>query len=447
MKRLLRLFAPAGALGAAAVLWIPCISHGFSVTGTDLDLTQRHVRVFNNFLDASANDNTTPHPCFPGYVGAELAIWKAIVEWGSGPHGNGDGDPTQPNLGDGAANFDAYWRGNADSVGGMNDNVMSATTNCAGGVTAFIETPLSDGWRIRFCEDLEWHDGPGAPPPGGADLQGVATHMYGRALGLGSSNVAGATMSPTILGSAVAARSIEPDDIAGVQFIYGSKAADKPRLDSVDLSGGLLTIQGANFDLADNEVWFTEGTTLTGVPSNGSTITVAAPLDVGPGDVLVRVPGSGGDALSDAEPFDAVDDSCGTQPYCIAAPNSAGPGVNLTSLGSTSVSGNDFSLVAFGAPASVPGLFFYGSNQVQVPFGDGFRCAGGIVRRLQPPVMADAGGQYLRPVDFTQPPANAGAGAITPFSIWNFQLWYRDPMGPGGTGFNLSDGLRATFCP
>jgi len=31
---------------------------------------------------------------------------------------------------------------------------------------------------------------------------------------------------------------------------------------------------------------------------------------------------------------------------------------------------------------------------------------------------------------------------IVPSADLNFQLWYRDPMGPGGTGFNVSDGLN-----
>ena len=30
-----------------------------------------------------ANQNVTPDPSFPGAVGAPLAIWKAVVEWGS----------------------------------------------------------------------------------------------------------------------------------------------------------------------------------------------------------------------------------------------------------------------------------------------------------------------------------------------------------------------------
>ena len=66
---------------------------------------------------------------------------------------------------------------------------------------------------------------------------------------------------------------------------------------------------------------------------------------------------------------------------------------------------------------------------------------------MQPPVLADpTTGFVSKPISFLTGPASAGSGQITPDSTWNFQLWYRDPMGPGGTGFNLSDGLSVTFC-
>ena len=75
--------------------------------GGQLGLAQRDFRIFDNFLDTQANDNTTPHLQFPGYAGAEMAIWKACVEWGSTLHGDGSGDPHQPSdLGSGNANFD-----------------------------------------------------------------------------------------------------------------------------------------------------------------------------------------------------------------------------------------------------------------------------------------------------------------------------------------------------
>ena len=36
---------------------------------------------------------------------------------------------------------------------------------------------------------------------------------------------------------------------------------------------------------------------------------------------------------------------------------------------------------------------------------------------------------------------------IQPGDTWNFQMWYRDPMGPCGNGFNLSSGWTTTFTP
>jgi hypothetical protein len=81
-----------------------------------------------------------------------------------------------------------------------------------------------------------------------------------------------------------------------------------------------------------------------------------------------------------------------------------------------------------------------------VPFGDGFRCVTNPVHRLVPPQAFDGGGGALRHLDFTQPPADAGPGQIVAGSTWYLQAWYRDPAA-GGAGFNLSDGLRASFCP
>jgi hypothetical protein len=41
---------------------------------------------------------------------------------------------------------------------------------------------------------------------------------------------------------------------------------------------------------------------------------------------------------------------------------------------------------------------------------------------------------------------SSGAGLILAGSVFNFQLWYRDPGG-GPQGFNLSDAIELTFCP
>jgi len=130
--------------------------------------------------------------------------------------------------------------------------------------------------------------------------------------------------------------------------------------------------------------------------------------------------------------------------YCSGAPNSAGPGAAIGFGGTTNVADNDFELRATQAVPGQFGLFYYGPNQVRLPFGDGFRCVGGATTRLNPPLVIDPSGSALRPIDFQSLPPG---GQIVPGSRWNFQFWYRDPTGPLGSGFNLSDALSVAFCP
>lgn len=437
------------AAGVAALVLVPAATQALQSLGWSLSLDQRDVRIYDNFVDATANDNLARDPSFPGVTGARMAAWKAVVEWGSGPHGDGTGDPTQANLGDGGASFDALFLGDAPGVGSLNDNVMSAISGCGGGIIAFVEGPGADGWRMRFCEDFVWDDGPGPPPPTRVDLQGVATREYGHALGLGNSAAPGATMAPGT--SAVDARSIEPDDIAAIQALYGVADPAKPLVDGATITVNLITITGANFAALDNEVWFAGGGILlevTGVPSNGTILQTFLPAQADTGDVFVKVPGTTGASLSNAFPFDR-DVTCDPSSYCISAPNSAGGGASITWFGTTSWLANDFGLSAGGAIPNEFGLFFYGPEMQQVPFGDGFLCVGGGatgIVRLNPPMLADPQGGMLRAVDFTLPPADAGPGQILPGSVFDFQYWYRDPAA-GASGFNLSNGMHAVFCP
>jgi hypothetical protein len=136
----------------------------------------------------------------------------------------------------------------------------------------------------------------------------------------------------------------------------------------------------------------------------------------------------------------------GTSTYCVAAPNSVGPGAHIGSSGSTVIALNNLTLTCNGLPPGTNGLWFYGPNAAQVPFGNGFRCVTGTVFRLGPPQTSSAGGTVARALDLTVPPASSGPGAILAASTWRFQLWYRNPAA-GGAGFNLSDGLEAVFCP
>ena len=136
--------------------------------------------------------------------------------------------------------------------------------------------------------------------------------------------------------------------------------------------------------------------------------------------------------------------------YCATSPNSATLGAIMDWSGSVNIADNNFNLVAMEAPADKPGLFYYGSTEIQTPFGDGFRCVGQGATgtfRLYPFATTDAQGTVTRQLDFTAPPASTGSGQILGGATWKFQYWFRDPMGPGGNGFNLTDGLSVTFCP
>jgi hypothetical protein len=136
---------------------------------------------------------------------------------------------------------------------------------------------------------------------------------------------------------------------------------------------------------------------------------------------------------------DGTPAGCDTEVYCTAAPNSVGSGANISITGSTSVSANDLVLHAGPVP-NQPAIFFYGPNQIELPFGNGFRCVGGSVKRL--PVVFGSGNSIDHAVDNTLSPS---LGFITPGSTWNFQAWNRDPAA-GGANFNLSDAIRIDFC-
>jgi hypothetical protein len=369
--QLKKLILPAAALCGAALLLVPEDSQAFVTFGFQLPLTQRDFRVFNNFSDASANNNTTAHPNFPGYTGAVMAIWKGSVEWGSGAHNNGQGDSQQTSLGNGGANFDPSFQGLATGIGGANDNIHSELVGDQGGTLAFTEGVGSDGWRIRYISVWTWQDGPGAIS-GGTDLQGVATHEYGHALGLNHTGVSGSTMLPAIIGNGVPSRSIESDDIAGVQAIYGLKSATKPTITNVvkNTTTGQVTITGTNFGASGLEVWWTAKTNGNGVPiknlnvtstAGGTQIVVTPPTTAGPGDVLVKNSGTAGSVLSNAWGFDpgtTGGGGGGPVPNITAANPAILPAVTIDGPPTVTLTGTGFTGVNAVAINGVPLLDF-----------------------------------------------------------------------------------------
>jgi len=150
--------------------------------------------------------------------------------------------------------------------------------------------------------------------------------------------------------------------------------------------------------------------------------------------------GVSGDLFLDGQV--AADFDCPTPVnYCPLSPNSVGPGATIFATGTTSIGANDLVLQCDLLPPNQFGIFYYGPNQIQQPFGDGFRCVGGSVFRLPP--LSTGGGSLSFPLDQTDLPPG---GEIAVGQVVNFQCWYRDPAA-GGSGFNLSDALSTGFCP
>ncbi|MFT7669300.1 MAG: hypothetical protein ACI8X5_002000 [Planctomycetota bacterium] len=449
---------PSLGLGIAVSLLLPTQNiEAWSLIGGSLSQNQRDFRVFNNFSDASDNNNQTPDDQYPGAQGAVMAIWKASVEWGVVPHGDGSGDSTQAAIGSGEANFDPSFQGLATSTGNSNGNTHSQISGSSGGVLAYCETPISDGWRIRYYENINWADGPGTIAGNSYDIQGVACHEYGHALGLGHSAANGATMYPSIGNGIEAQRSISNDDRGGLAAIYGAASASKPVITGVSVGGNQITVTGSGFDNSGNEIWFTQaGTGGTGTPikatslnsTGGGTMIVATiPATAGPGDVLVRRNNTSHSGLSNAWPtsLESTGPSCDSPVnYCDPLPNSVGSGATISYSGTTGLVANDLTLTVLGVPAGVPGLFFYASNQTAGFFGEGLLCVQGDLKRLNVQIT-DSLGFVSKTLDLSSAPFDSGNGQAIAGETKNFQFWYRDTAG-GPNGFNTSGALEVTFC-
>ena len=120
-------------------------------------------------------------------------------------------------------------------------------------------------------------------------------------------------------------------------------------------------------------------------------------------------------------------------------------GAALTASGSNSIAAADLVLNTTGLDPGKPGLYFQGDNLVSMGlgamFGDGLRCAGGEVVRMQV-VTADFFGDSSTSVDVAQ------AGGVSAGEVKRYQLWYRNPgVSSCLTGFNLTNGYEITWTP
>ena len=339
MKNVLRLSLGSLLLAGTVTVVVPENASAWSTIGGSLGLTQRDYRIYDNFTDSTCHDNTTAHSNWPEYTEVELSAWKAGADWGSRSLGDGSGDGSQNNVGDGGANFNFIWAGNAGNTGGYNGNIISPLSGSSGGVLAYCETPISDGWRIRFYESWTWDDGPDNVPSSRMDFQGVACHELGHALGLGHSTAGGnPTMSAYASGNGVSDRSITSDDIAGIQQgVYGAMSSSMPEVTDLQGSlnaGGTLIVVGNNFSSTGNEVWFNNNGTSANGPdgdpvkvtnlasTNGGTqISLTIPTTgIEGGSIHVKKSGSGNSTLSEGHPFDLNGGQPGLNTITLFAP-------------------------------------------------------------------------------------------------------------------------------
>lgn len=125
--------------------------------------------------------------------------------------------------------------------------------------------------------------------------------------------------------------------------------------------------------------------------------------------------------------------------FCTSYPNTTGSAAEIAFTGSASLAANELRLTAAPVPDEF-GLFFYGANETDVPFGHGRRCIASPIYRL--PAKAVNGGTLAHLVNLLQPPKPGGQ--ILAGSSWIFQGWFRDTAA-GGPGFNSSSALRLLF--
>jgi len=123
--------------------------------------------------------------------------------------------------------------------------------------------------------------------------------------------------------------------------------------------------------------------------------------------------------------------------------NSSGTGVGLSAVGNAALTADTLQLRVQGGPANKFGLFFQGNAKVNGGlgslFGDGLRCAGGQVKRLETVQLDAQGASATSGVVSTLGAASAGTTLY-------YQFWYRDILAsPCGLQFNTSNALEVLW--
>jgi hypothetical protein len=117
-------------------------------------------------------------------------------------------------------------------------------------------------------------------------------------------------------------------------------------------------------------------------------------------------------------------------------------GANLTTTGSASLANDTLVLHGTGMPNSNC-LYFQGTSQISVVFGDGLRCAGGTIVRLGTKTNAAGASQFPSGAD---PSVHVKGAVSIPGSVRTYQTWYRNAAAfCSPSTFNLTNGVLVTW--
>ncbi len=203
----------------------------------------------------------------------------------------------------------------------------------------------------------------------------------------------------------------------------------------------LLPSDGATDDHFGYSVSIHEGGALAGAPDdddNGYNAGSAYVFDATP-------PGTGhcfGDPGS-GNPCPCGNDNDGGQPGFGCANGVFTSGAQLTGSGVPSVSSDTLALHTDYQEPSNSGLYFQGATDLGpgMLWGDGLRCTGGGITRLQVR-FADAAGSSNTTISL------ATKGGVSAGETRYYQCWYRNPQNsPCGAGFNTTNGYSVTWLP
>ncbi|MFT5152510.1 MAG: hypothetical protein ACI841_002508, partial [Planctomycetota bacterium] len=122
--------------------------------------------------------------------------------------------------------------------------------------------------------------------------------------------------------------------------------------------------------------------------------------------------------------------------YCDPTSTSTGGPALLFLTGPAQVNASGMGLIVRPVPDDI-GIVYFGTQAVSAPFGNGTRCVGGTVTRMD--YMLGVNNEMHIPLDPVAEGIPAG-------STRHFQAWFRDAAA-AGSFFNLSDAITVAFLP